>query len=201
MDIETDIMDYSPELDNVSNTAYAPVNLVTVINESTKEAIQFILRPYVPKRGGRSEEEYKERYAQYVKQMEAHKWLMSHLDEHIEDLHKRFDATYGYLNYKIREYEQEIDLIADVFRFINTRKPNFCMIWNMRFDIQYLYYRIINLGYDPSSIMCSPEIPDNKCYFREDKSTFLIEKQFDFFHCSSFTQYICQMRLDMNEGA
>lgn len=201
MDIETDIMDYSPDLNNIEDTAFAPVNLVIVIMEETKEAYQFILRPYVPPKDCYSEAEYKERYALYEKQLAAHKWMMAHIDDHIEDLHRRFDDTYGYLDYKLREYTEEIELIADVFRFINTRKPNFCLIWNMRFDIQYLYHRIIALGYDPDSIMCSQEIQNGYCRFKEDKSTFLIEKQFDFFNCSSFTQYLCQMRLNVNKGA
>lgn len=195
LDIETDILDYSPELDNLQNTAYAPINLVSVYNESTNEAIQFILRPYVPKRDGRSEEEYKQRYAMYERQFKAHQEMMNDIDAYVKELHDRFDEVYGNINYKIREYEKEIDLIADVFRFINSRKPHFCMIWNMRFDIQYFIERIKVLGYDTASIMCSPEIHNQKCYFKEDRTTFDIPKQFDFFHCSSFTQYICQMRL------
>lgn len=195
MDIETDIMDYQTDLDDLQDTAFAPVNLVTVIHEEYNEAYQFILRPYVPPKNGLSDEEYAERYKMYEKQLEAHNYMMSHLDEHIKNLHERFDSTYEYIEYHIREYENEIDLIADVFRYINTRKPSFCLIWNMRFDIQYLYWRIIALHYDPDSIMCSPEIPNGHCHFKLDKSTFLIEKQFDFFQCDSFTQYLCQMRL------
>ena len=85
----------------------------------------------------------------------------------------------------------------DLFRVINLYKPNFCEIWNMRFDIQYLYYRIIALGYDPSSVMCHNDFKNKKCYFKLDRSTFLIEKQFDYFYCSSSTQHICQMRLNI----
>ncbi len=195
MDIETDIIDYTTDLNDIPNSAYAPVNLITIILEDQKEAYQFILRPYVPKHDGYTEEEYKERYALYERQLAAHKKMFSDIPGHIKDLHDRFDATYGYLNYNIREYENEIDLIADAFRYINTRKPNFMGIWNMRFDIQYLYYRIIALGYDPESIMCSPEIPNKVCKFKQDNTTYDIPKQFDFFHCSSFTQYICQMRM------
>lgn len=194
MDIETDLMDYPIDLDHIRDTAYAPVNVVVVILEATKEAYQFILRPYVPPKNGRTEEEYKERYEMYEKQLKDHQYLMTHLDEYYEEIHKEFDKVYGYLNYHIREYEREIDLITDVFRLINTKKPNFMLIWNMRFDIQYLFWRIINLGYDPKSIMCHPDIPNSTCYFQEDRSTFLIEKQYDFFHCTSYTQYLCQMR-------
>lgn len=195
LDIETDLIDYTLDMDNIPNTAYSPVNLITVILEDTKECYTFVLRPYVPSKIGRNAEEYEERYALYERQNEAHKYLMTHMNEFVTDLHDSFDETYGYLEYNIREYKEEIDLIADMFRLINTRKPNFCMIWNMRFDIQYLLFRILALNYNPSSIMCNVDFDNPKCYFKVDKMTFLMEKQFDYFFCSSYTQYICQMRL------
>lgn len=195
LDIETDLMDYTLDMDNIPSTAYSPVNLITIILEETKECYTFALKPYVPSKSGRTAQEYEERYRMYEKQLADHNYLMSHMSEFIADLHDSFDGTYGHLDYHIREYEEEIELIADVFRLINTRKPNFCMIWNMRFDIQYLLYRVRTLGYNPASVMCSHDFTDQKCYFKVDRSTFLMEKQFDYFFCSSYTQYICQMRL------
>lgn len=195
LDIETDLMDYTLDMDNIPSTAYSPVNLITIILEETKECYTFALKPYVPPKGGRTAQEYEERYKMYEKQLADHNYLMSHMSEFIADLHDSFDGTYGHLDYHIREYDEEIELIADTFRLINTRKPNFCMIWNMRFDIQYLLHRVRTLGYNPASVMCSSDFTDQKCYFKVDKSTFLMEKQFDYFFCSSYTQYICQMRL------
>lgn len=195
LDIETDLMDYSIDLDNVSSSPYAPVNLITIILEDTMDAYTFILKPYKPPKLGRSESEYRQRVGMYEKQLKDHEYLMNHMGEFIKDLHDSFDETYGRLNYHIRDYEEEIELIADLFRLINQRKPNFCMIWNMRFDIQYLYYRIMALGYNPADIMCSHDFNQRKCYFKLDKSTYLLEKQYDYFYCSSYTQYICQMRL------
>lgn len=195
LDIECDLIDYTLDLDDIPNTAYSPVNLITVILEDTKEAWTFILRPYEPSKMGLSEIEYNERYKLYENQMKQHNELMNDIDSFIKDLHDSFDGTYGYLNYHLREYEKEINLIADVFALINKRKPNFCLSWNMRFDIQYLYYRIRALGYDPASIMCHKDFDQKRCYFKVDKSTYQLEKQYDYFYCSSYTQYICQMRL------
>lgn len=195
IDIETDLMVYELDMDNIQNTAYSPVNLISVTFEETKEVHTLILRPSKPSKLGRSEEEYLKIYNMYLKQMEDHQKLMSNMNSFINDLHESFDETYGYLNYNIHEYEKEIDLIANAFKLINDRKPNFCMIWNMRFDIQYLYYRIIQLGYNPASIMCHPDFKDKKCLFKVDRSTYMLEKQYDYFECSSYTQYICQMRL------
>ena len=195
LDIEIDMVDYSVDLEHLADNAHAPVNLISIIMADSKEAYTFALKPYEPSKFGRNEEEYLKRYNAYVKQKQDHEYLMNHLDEYYKDLHDSFDETYGHINYIFRDYEREIDLIADVFRFINDRKPNFVEIWNMRFDIQYLYYRIKALGYEPSSIMCHPDFKNPKCYFKLDKSAFLIEKQYDYFYCSSYTQFICQMRL------
>ena len=196
LDIEVDMIDYTVDMDDVESTAYAPVNLVTVILEETKEAHTFILRPYAPTKGGRSEEEYAERYKLYQKQLQDHEALMNNPDEFYKRLHDSFDGTYGYLNYNLHQYEWEIDLICDVFKLINLRKPNFCMIWNMRFDIPYLISRLEVLGYPVEDAICSPELPSKVAKFKKDTSTFMLEKQYDFFYVASFTQYICQMRLE-----
>lgn len=196
MDIETDLADYQTNLDDLQNTAHAPVNLITVFLEENKECWTFVLKPYQPPRMGYTDKEYDDRIKNYQKQLKGHKAIFSDVKGFINDLHERFDPIYGHVNYHIRDYDKEIDLITDCFRLINLRKPNFMLIWNMRFDIQYLYYRIIELGYDPKSIMCHKDFPEDsrRCYFKIDKSTYLLEKQFDYFYCSSYTQYICQMR-------
>jgi hypothetical protein len=189
-------MDNITDLENIYLTAYSPVNVVTIILEETKESYTFILHPYKPSSSlGLSDDEYKTRYSLYEKQLKDHNDLMNNLNSFIKDLHDSFDDVYGNIKYSIREYEKEIELIADVFRLINLKKPNFCMIWNMRFDIQYLLERIKVLGYDPKSIMCHPDFKNPNCYFHIDKMTFRIEKQYDYFYCSSYTQFICQMRL------
>lgn len=195
LDIETDILDYMPDNDNLDNTSYAPVHAATVILAATKESYTFVLEPRVPERGVMTEEQYRERYTLYERQRKDHEKLKANPDAFLKDLHDRFDTTYGVISYHIRFYQKEIDLIADIFRLINTRKPNFCMSWNMRFDIQYLYYRILQLGYDPESIMCHPDFKYPRCRFLLDRRNMEFTKQLDVFDCSSYTMYLCQMRL------
>lgn len=197
MDIETDLIDYQTNMDDIPNTAYSPVNLITIILEDTKEAWTFVLKPQKPSRHAMPEQQYEKRYKLYEKQLKDHQELVNNKEKFIKRIHDEFDDTYDYIHYNIRDYDREIDLIADAFRLINARKPNFCLIWNMRFDIQYLYYRIRTLGYDPSSIMCHPDFKeeDRRCAFKVDKTTYMLEKQYDYFFCSSYTMYICQMRL------
>ena len=164
--------------------------------EETNECFTFILRPFKPSKiTYRDPVEYELRYKMYESQLAQHNRLMETMDDFIKDLHDSFDETYGELKYSIREYREEIDLIADVFRLLNDRKPNFCLIWNMRFDIQYLLERIKVLGYDPTTIMTHRDFQHPKAYFHVDQRVFQLEKQYDYFYCSSYTQYICQMRL------
>jgi len=195
IDIETDMMDYSPDLEKLSGTTYAPVNCATVILEDTRESHTFILRPYVPSRMTYgSDDAYNIRYNLYVEQLKQHNDLLNNMDDFIRDLNESFDSTYGDIKYHVREYEEEIELIAGIFKLLNDRKPNFCLAWNMRFDIQYLLERIKTLGYEPTSVMCHPDFENPKYKFHVDRFFFKIEEQHDYFLCSSYTQYICQMR-------
>jgi len=196
LDIECDSLENEIDMDNISVTAYSPVNCATVILDDTKEAWTFILRPRKPSELGKSKEDYIRAYNLYNKQKYDHENLMNNMNDFIDKLHKTFDGKYGYINYHVREFSDEIELIADIFRLINKRKPNFCLCWNMRFDIQYLYYRLQALHINPASIMCHPDFKNSKpkCYFKVDRSTYQLEKQYDYFYCSSYTIYICQMR-------
>ena len=195
LDIEVDQIDGNVDLGNIRSTAIAPVNCVTIIFEETMDVWTLILRPYKPSRSGYSDTEYNFRYQLYEKQMQAHNQLLNNVQGFLQDCANDFNPVYGNFRYHIREFPQEIDLISNIFVLINFYRPNFMEIWNMRFDIQYLYYRIQMLGYNPASIMCHPDFENPKCYFKEDSSTFQLEKQYDYFYCSSYTQYICQMRL------
>lgn len=195
LDIEVDQIDAFVDMDNIPSTAVCPVNVVTVLLEETKECYSFLLRPYEPSRIGYDDVQFEKRYRYYQEQLTQHTWIMEHRKEFIRELEELFTPIYGHLDYHIREYEKEIDLIADVFRLINDRRPNFCLQWNMRFDIQYLVYRIKALGYDPADVICHQDFSTKECFFRTDRSTFMLEKQFDYFYCRSYTQYICQMRL------
>jgi hypothetical protein len=196
LDIECDGIDFTTEMDQIDNSAYSPVNLVTLFLEDYKESHTFILAPYTPSKTSYSDiDEYNKRYELYERQLKDHTDLMANMGQFIDQLEKEFSPVYGHIKYILKSYDKEINLIVDLFKLIHDRKPNFCFIWNMRFDIQYLLERIKVLGYNPRSIMCHPDFNVQRCYFHVDKSTFRMEKQFDYFYCSSYTQYVCLMRL------
>lgn len=197
MDIEVDQIDTSIDMANPEQSAYAPINLITVNLADDHESYTFILKPYQPmRRIGMTDLEWNERLRMYEKQKKDHEWLMSHREEFCGSRCQReFGKVYGRIQYHIRDYEREIDLIADVFRLLEVRRPDFCLIWNMRFDIPYILGRIRVLGYDPASIICSPDIKYPYCRFIRDSSTAVLKKQSDVFDVTSFTKFVCQLRM------
>ena len=193
MDIEIDMMDFHVDLSDLKGNAYAPVNCVTVFFEDSKECFTFVLRPQVPGELSYKDEKLQERKQLFYDQERQHNELMADLKGFKNELRDSFEAMYGVVNYEIKEFDNEMALIYEVFKEINKRKPNYCLIWNMRFDIQYLIERIKILGYDPRTVICHPDFKNPVCYFKQD-SSYEIKKQTDYFYCSSYTQYICQMR-------
>lgn len=67
--------------------------------------------------------------------------------------------------FKFLFYNEEIQLIQDLFIIINHFKPDFLLAWNMAFDIPYIIERIKVLGYNPEDIMCHPDFPHKVCKY------------------------------------
>lgn len=110
-----------------------------------------------------------------------------------ERLHKMFDESYINFTYYQYMFEDELEMIRQIFKLIHSLKRDFCSIWNMSFDIPYIIERIWNLGEDPANIMCHSDFPTSTLYFYEDKDTFDFDKKRDYFEISSYTHYLDQM--------
>ena len=66
------------------------------------------------------------------------------------------DKTQFVLNF----YDEEIQLIADLFKTIHECSPDFIEGWNSSsFDLPYIIARIYVLGYEPEDIMCDSRWP------------------------------------------
>ena len=99
--------------------------------------------------------------------------------------------NYNFLFYK---EEEEIKLISDIFAAINNFKPDFCLAWNMSFDIPYLIERIRVLGYKPEDIICHPDFSLKFCqYFIDTRMQNELAERGDFALISAYTCYIDQM--------
>lgn len=97
-------------------------------------------------------------------------------------------------NFLIYQKHKEIYLIKDVFAAINNFKPDFCLAWNMSFDIPYLIARIQRLGARPEEIICHPDFNLKYCdYFVDERMKNELAERGDFANISSYTVYIDQM--------
>jgi hypothetical protein len=82
---------------------------------------------------------------------------------------------------------------------MNYYKPDFAMAWNMAFDVPYIIARILQLGYYPEEIICSPEFKTKSCYYFVDDTDRMTgkrkdpEERNDRFDVSSYTVYVDQM--------
>ena len=117
------------------------------------------------------------------------------IDEFRKELANDFDNIYGKIEYKFYMYneEDEIRLIIDLFKVINTIKLNFIAIWNMDFDIPFIIARIKELGFEPDEVMTHPDFPYKNVYYRKDKNNFKVENKSDVLDISSYTYFMCQM--------
>lgn len=100
------------------------------------------------------------------------------------------------LNYRFFFYDEEIQLINDLFILINDNEPDFMLAWNMAFDIPYTIERIRNLGYPPEDLMCHPDYySDIKIaeYFIDERHKNEYAERGDYYTIMANTIYIDQM--------
>lgn len=171
LDIEADVRG----MDRFVEPGERPVNAITVIDEKEMRSFTFLLRneknPLI--------QEFEDK-----------------IDTFIHTLHEMFDDTYGKLEYHIRMYDEkdELEMLTDLFRLINTLKRDFCLIWNMDFDIPYLRERIIALGGDPNMIMTHPDFKRRVAWYKKSNAD-VVQARDSRFVCSSYTAFECQMTI------
>lgn len=103
----------------------------------------------------------------------------------------KIDFKFGFLFY---DEKDELNLIKDLFRAINSYKPDFALAWNMSFDVPYIIQRIINLGANPEDVMCSPDFTNKIArYYVDERNKSDFAERGDFAQIASYTTYLDQM--------
>ena len=100
------------------------------------------------------------------------------------------------LEYEFVFYDEEINLIQDLFSLINMNEPDFLLAWNMAFDIPYIVERLRRLGYKPEDIMCHPCFAEDERvveYFIDEKHKNEYEARGDRYDISAHTVYLDQL--------
>ena len=168
-DIEVDSID----IEGFPRDGECPINAVTIVDEDSMTSYTFLLR--------------NEKNPQ-IQQFE------DSIDEFVEELHAEFDETYGYIDYRFYMYDDEREMLKDVFKLINMLKRDFLLIWNgMGFDIPYIIARLKTLGLDPVSVMCHKDFKIRELFLKKDEKNFQVQNKGDYFKISSYTVYGDQM--------
>lgn len=197
LDIEVDGL----EVPGMPSAKDCPINAMTLIDEWDKTVYTFILtdREFIPKDTTHMTEEQKkkenERFQMYQNMYKSQKYMRENTDELIDKLHNMFDESYGELEYKLYFYSDERKMLVHFFQLINQLKLDFIGIWNISFDIPYIIDRLEYLGLDPKEVICHPDFPAKKCYFKADLINHDIKNKSDNFLLTGYTVFYDQMEL------
>lgn len=147
--------------------APCPINAITLVVTENKTSYTFLLR---------------NKHNPLIEKLEKN------LKSFIKKLEKKFEPDFGKLNYDIRFFDKENQLLRDFMDVINETKPDFCSAWNANFDIQTIMNRWINrYGDDASELMCHPDFSHPVCYFFDDTKHQKYSEKGDYLCCSSYT--------------
>lgn len=194
LDIECDVLDKTIDAKDIHDVTQ-PVNAATLILPHVKICALLTLGP-------RPKEKLEKKFWDLLdRQREQHGWFINHQEEFKRMIVEDDPDNKKYLEgYDIRihnfDFEREIDLIKTIFDYINKYRPMFVMSWNAKFDDNYLMNRIEYLGYDCLDFIVPKEFKVRQVYYKEDTTdSFSLKNSKDWMFSSTYSVYICQMRL------
>lgn len=185
LDIEVDIINCSGDFVQLGE---CPINAVSFIDDQSLVIHSFLLRNEKNPLIAKFEEESKGP----MLNMKLKQFLIDRAGG-LEQA-KKYKIDQMQVVFHFYDEKDEIELIRQLFNYINNLKPDFVLAWNMSFDIPYIIQRIINLGYKPSDIMCHPDFRYKEVvYMIDERNQFKYEERNDFAKISSYSVYLDQM--------
>lgn len=151
---------------------------------------------------------YKETYVGILKP-----WLYRNKDykDYTQELHELYNQYIPKTelnnnhNVEFKFFNNEVDLILDIFNKIDNWKSDFVAIWNINFDIPYILKRLEVNNINPKDIFSSKDIDEKYRYFKYKEGTnhkitasgvrkmFEPQEQWSTIVTSSYSFYIDQM--------
>lgn len=195
MDIEVDGLEAPGMPSPVSN----PIDLVTLIDTNTKTSYTFALigvecvEKDMTNMSEREKEWELKRRAMYEHRLKEQKYWSTHIDELKQKAKDMYAENYPGYDFNFYFYKDERKMLVHLFQLVNMLKLDFIGIWNISFDIPYIIDRLNVLGMDPAQVMCHPDFPFKKCYFKKDTINFSVKNKSDFLTLSSYTIFYDQM--------
>ena len=152
-DIETDIKYCPTEFPERGN---CPINAVSYLDEASNHCYTFLLR--------NKDNPLIEEFESRVKSGKFNNDVIRNfIEEHTKNKQgKSQTKKFGLvgMEYSILFYDNEIELLKDLFATIHKCSPDFVEGWNCSaFDLQFIIDRIMVLDHDPADIMCDQSWP------------------------------------------
>ena len=183
LDIETDgryALNDFPQMGEV------PINAVAYLDKGNNRVYQFLLNnpanPLI--------EQYKLSYNNLAQMDKLKNFVIKAVGGH-KKAHK-----YGVdkFEYTLLFFDDELEMIKALFKLINKTIPDFLLIWNMAFDLNYIIQRIINLNADPLEIICDPRIKQKYLrFYVDEKNINDFAERGDYVGITSYTVWLDQM--------
>ena len=155
-DIEVDIFDYDDGFPEPEK-APCPINFISYIDNKTLEMRMFCL--FMP-----TNENQKEFFNKYKGDSE-NLWTDEN-NEWTKKTHKEHFSKMKSL--KVYWFKSELNLIKKFYSFVHRDKADYLCAFNAYFDLKTIEQRLIQLGDNPSDVMCPEEFPLKKVYLKED---------------------------------
>lgn len=186
MDIEIDIINGENDVNPIEYVESCPINAIAFLNKNTNTLYQLLLRdnlnPLIAE------------YEEYTKSTGFNKELSDFVIEHVGGYKKANKFKIDNLEYELLFFDNEISLIQTWFDIYKQCSPDFLMIYNMDFDLNYIYKRIEILGYDPLDFFTDDRIKEKVFRYYVDKNNYNdYEERGDFVTISGYTVWIDQM--------
>jgi hypothetical protein len=156
LDIEADTINM---VGDFPEPGECPINAIVFLDERTKSCYQLLLNnPQNPL------------IEEYHKYISTDKGLSDLKDFVIKSVGEKKSRKYkvNELKYYVYFYDTEYDLLKSMFEIIRHVDPDFIAPWNMAFDLNYIYHRILKLGYYTFDIFHDKDIKEPFYYFYID---------------------------------
>lgn len=181
-DIEVDTINMRGDFPELGE---CPINAVTIIFEAQNKTYTLLLRE--PK--NKLIEEFEKSISPNMFN-ELKEFIKTEVGGYKNEIRYKLDK----MQYEMIFYDEEIQLIQDLFKLVNLYQPDFLLAWNMAFDIPYVIERVKALGYDPAEILCHPDFEIKNCYYVLDEMhKDLAENKCDYYVLSSYTVLLDQL--------
>lgn len=84
---------------------------------------------------------------------------ITNLNERVKKALEYYLPDYAKHKLTLAVFDNEVDMLTDVFRVANEWGPDFLAIWNMDFDIPKILEKLKEKNVNPVDVICDPTIP------------------------------------------